>query len=206
MEQETQALLRTLIEQSKEATEAARTAATAAQRGADRVVTLEDKIESNRLTSVREHQKTREGMKALADRLHALEEHVHGSEPPPPPATPDPVTGKRTRPPSLVEITTEAHEKAESVAEAQAEHEGRVLRKISALEESIAERLDRQDRAYGIDRTGLARLTGPRARRRALELAAFLALVWGAYERARQADASAHAAPAPAAVHGTLTP
>lgn len=205
METETQALLKALIDQSKESTEAARAAAAAATRAADKIGTLDERIESNRLASVKQHEQTRRKVDAYASRLEELEKRVAGSNPPPAEGPPDPQTGKRARLPSLVEITAEAHETAAQTAERQDDHEGRVLAELAR----VNARLERQDHAYGIDRQGLARLFGPRNRKRALELVAFVAIVYGVWERSRQADQAAHAPPSsgqPAAVRGSVNP
>jgi hypothetical protein len=198
VERETQDLLSRLVEQSKEATIAAQQAARAATRVADRVATLEGAIGA-----------TRHEVQSLADEVARVRRRVDGSNPPPDAGPPDPATGKMPRPPSLADVAGAAHRQAAGVAAAQADFEGRVLRELAQLRTSDAEvigRLDRQDHAYGIDRRGVAALLGPRARRRALELVAFLAIAWQTYERARALDSAAHAAPpsAPAETHGKL--
>lgn len=220
MELETQNLLRTLIEQSKESTEAARAAASAASRAADQVGTIKSQIESNRLESVNEHKKTRARLDDFHEELEALKRRVDGSDPPPSKMDAmavrpkDPKTDPRMqRPPSLVEIATGAATTAAGVDARQAEFEGKVLAelgKLHAESAGVVARLDKQDKAFGIDRSGLAALFGPRNRKRALEAVAFAAILWGAYERSRQADQAAHAPPPSAgqaaASHGSLTP
>lgn len=145
MERETQELLRTVIEQAKESTEAARSAATAANRAADRVVVLEAKISANAETSKEAHTRTLDALDEFREELDTLRARIDGSNPPPPNAPP------------VSRVATLAEERATGAGLELAALEGRVISGFSSLEKKLAA----QDKALGVGRRGLALLVSP---------------------------------------------
>lgn len=153
-------LLRTLIEQSKDAASAARAASVAATRGADRVLLLEQRIESNRAASIAEHNKTRAEFRAeltaLETEIEAVRARVDGSKPPP-----------AGTPPVAVEAAA-ASVRATGATHEMAALEGRVIAALAGAEARAAadraalqKQLAAQDRALGVGGRGLRRVLSP---------------------------------------------
>lgn len=145
MERETQELLRTVIEQAKESTEAARSAASAATRAADRVGILEAKITANAETSKEAHTRTLHALDEFRSELDTLRARIDGSNPPPPGAPP---------------VSKVAH-----LAEARATGAGLELEALEAKMivgfSTLEKKLTAQDKALGVGRRGLALLVSP---------------------------------------------
>lgn len=200
----TEGLLRSLVEQSKEATAAAQDAARAATRAADRVGVLEGKIESSRAASIQEHERTREELRREVHRLEAeigaVKARVDGSQPPPPNAPPvaQAAAAAAATAATAGELAEAAGVRATGAGHELAALEGRMIAEIARIEtaakareeerarvdaaraEELRAQLKAQDRALGVGRRGVAKLFSPPVLRTLPAIIAALGVLWAA--------------------------